>query len=69
LKACGKTNIIKMDVNITNGMTVGRSTDNESLCDFLRYLIGQVPSTENGKNKAKKIRSTVRELSNVRFEP
>ena len=54
-----------MDGHITKEST-GK---NEPLCDFLRYLIGQVPSTENGKNKAKKIRALVRELSNVRFEP
>ena len=54
-----------MDGHITKEST-GK---NEPLCDFLRYLIGQVPFTENGKNKAKKIRALVRELSNVRFEP
>ena len=53
-----------MDGHITKEST-GK---NEPLCDFLRYLIGQVPATENGKNKAKKIRALVRELSNVRFE-
>ena len=54
-----------MDGHITKD-----STDkNEPLCDFLRYLIGQVPSTENGKDKAKKIRALIRELPNVIFEP
>ena len=42
---------------------------NEPLCDFLRYLMRQVSSDENGRNKVKLMREIVRELSNVKFEP
>ena len=42
---------------------------NEPVCDFLRYLIRQLPSDENGKNKAKLMRELVKELPNVWFEP
>lgn len=53
-----------------DGYQTDDTTDkNEPICDFLRYLISQVPSTENGRKKIKKIRSLIRELSNVRFEP
>ena len=41
----------------------------EPVCDFLRYLVAQLPGTENGKDKAKKIRALIRELPNVIFEP
>ena len=42
---------------------------NEPVCDFLRYLIVQLPSDENGREKATEIRKMIRELSNVVFEP
>ena len=45
------------------------SKKNEPLCDFLRYLLTQLPSDVNGKEKAKSIRTMVRELPNVMFEP
>lgn len=47
-----------------------KSTEkNGPVCDFLRYLVRQLPSNENGKNKAKGIRELIRELPNVWFEP
>ncbi|MBQ9030706.1 MAG: hypothetical protein IJ106_04545 [Parasporobacterium sp.] len=53
-----------------DGKTVKSNTDkNEPVCDFLRYLLKQMPSDENGKEKAKGIRSLIKELSNVVFEP
>lgn len=54
-----------MDGYVTEDIT----DKNEPICDFLRYLIAQIPDTDNGKNKAKKIRAMIRELSNVIFEP
>lgn len=45
------------------------SEKNEPICDFLRYLMIQLPSDENGKEKAKSIRAMIRELPNVVFEP
>ena len=45
------------------------STDkNEPICDFLRYLLTQISSDENGKEKTKKIRGLIRELSQVVFD-
>lgn len=41
---------------------------NEPICDFLRYLLTQIPSDENGKEKTKKIRGLIRELSQVVFD-
>ena len=41
---------------------------NEPLCDFLRYLIGQIPHNDNGKKKTKQIREIIKELPNVLFE-
>ena len=53
-----------------DGHVTADTTDkNEPVCDFLRYLVAQLPGTENGKDKAKKIRALTRELSNVIFEP
>ena len=53
-----------------DGYITENATDkNEPVCDFLRYLIAQVPATENGREKKKKIRALIRELSNVVFEP
>jgi len=40
---------------------------NEPLCDFLRYLASQVPSNDNGRKKARGIRSMIRELDHVIF--
>ena len=40
---------------------------NEPLCDFLRYLASQLPSNENGRRKARGIRSMIRELDHVFF--
>ena len=54
-----------MDGYVTEDVT----DKNEPICDFLRYLIAQVPDTDNGKNKVRKIRAMIRELSNVIFEP
>lgn len=45
------------------------SEKNEPICDFLRYLMMQLPSDVNGKEKAKNIRNMIRELPNVVFEP
>ncbi len=42
---------------------------NEPICDFLRYLIMQLPSDENGKEKSKYMRTLIRELDKVLFEP
>ena len=41
---------------------------NEPICDFLRYLISQLPADENGKEKARGIRALIRELPKVVFE-
>ncbi len=50
-------------------ITKEASEKNEPVCDFLRYLMIQLPSDENGKEKAKNIRAMIRELPNVVFEP
>lgn len=52
----------------------GKVVDTESgkngpVCDFLRYLLAQIPSGQNGREKAKGIRSLIKELPNVVFEP
>ena len=53
-----------------DGHVTADTTDkNEPVCDFLRYLVAQLPGTEAGKDKAKKIRALIRELPNVIFEP
>lgn len=41
---------------------------NEPLCDFLRFLMEQIPRDENGRSKAKMIREIIRELSHVHFK-
>ena len=46
-----------------------QSERNRPVCDFLHYLLNFIPSDENGKNKAKLIRSLIRELPFVAFEP
>lgn len=53
-----------------DGQVSGKTTNkNEPLCDFLRYLLAQMPSDENGKKKARGIRTLIKELPNVVFEP
>lgn len=53
-----------------DGHVTADTTDkNEPICDFLRYLVAQLPDTESGKDKVKKIRALIRELPNVIFEP
>lgn len=53
-----------------DGHVIEDTTDkNEPVCDFLRYLAAQLPDTESGKDKAKKIRALIRELPKVIFEP
>ena len=52
----------------------GRLTDtvtdkNEPVCDFLRYLAAQVPARPDGREKIRKIKSILRELPYIRFEP
>ena len=54
-----------MDGSLTEDAT----DKNEPVCDFLHYLIAQIPATENGKEKSKKIFELIQELSTVRFEP
>lgn len=41
---------------------------NEALCDFMRYLLAQLPSDTNGKNKAKSFRAMINEIPNIVFE-
>lgn len=53
-----------------DGKPVEEETEkNAPLADFLKYLTRLLPKDENGREKARKIRSLVRELSNVRFTP
>ena len=53
-----------------DGKPVRHATDkNEPLCDFLGYLIMQVPDDENGRKKASEIQGLVRELAKVEFVP
>lgn len=53
-----------------DGKPVEEETEkNAPLADFLKYLTRHLPKDENGREKARKIRSLVRELSNVRFAP
>ena len=55
---------------VMDGEVVKTSSDkNEPICDFLRYLVSQTPSDENGKEKAKGIRALIRELPGVAFTP
>ncbi len=42
---------------------------NDPVCDFLKYLLAQLPSDNNGKEKAKQIRELIKELPNVEFNP
>lgn len=53
-----------------DGVVKGRKLrKNQPVCDFLQYLLTQVPRDENGKEKAKRIRSIIRELPYVLFTP
>ena len=53
-----------------DGKPSGTETDkNQPVCDFLQYLLGLLPSNANGRVKAKMIRSLIKELPFVRFEP
>lgn len=48
---------------------VGDETDkNEPLSDFLRYLVQQMPKSEEGNHKSGKIRSLIKDLSFVQFD-
>ena len=42
---------------------------NQPVCDFLQYLLTQVPRDENGREKARRIRNIIRELPYVVFTP
>ena len=42
--------------------------DDDFFCDFLLYLIDQVPRHENGRAKVRRIRDMIRELSHVSFK-
>lgn len=53
-----------------DGVVKGRKLrKNQPVCDFLQYLLTQVPRDENGKEKSKRIRSIIRELPYVVFTP
>lgn len=53
-----------------DGRPVRESSDkNLPLCDFLRFLVSQLPADGNGAEKAKAIRSLIRALPNIAFEP
>ena len=58
-----------MDGHNTKKESKKAMQQNEPICDFLRYLLTQLPSDENGKEKAKEIRLLIKELSEVVFEP
>ena len=45
------------------------SDKNLPVCDFLYYLLGFLPSNKNGRVKAKLIRSLIKELPYVTFDP
>ena len=58
------------DVSFYMDGKAGKASEkNQPLCDFLQYLIRQLPSSENGNDKAKMIRTLIRELPNVVFQP
>lgn len=51
-----------------DGKMMEEITDkNEPLCDFLRFLSGQLPSGGNGRAKARGIREMIRDLAYVSF--
>ncbi len=58
-----------MDGQITRKATRRAEQQNEPICDFLRYLLAQLPADENGKEKARGIRSLIKDLSTVLFKP
>ena len=58
------------DVSFYMDGKAGKASEkNQPLCDFLQYLIRQLPSSENSNDKAKMIRTLIRELPNVVFQP
>ena len=44
------------------------TSKNDPIIDFLRYLVSHLPSDENGREKAKGIRSLIRELPYIHFD-
>lgn len=57
------------DVSFYMDGYISEETDkNEPLSDFLRYLVKQIPKSEEGDNKFKKIRTLIKELQYVEFE-
>lgn len=46
-----------------------RTKKNEPICDFLRYLINQLPKSDNGQRKAEAIQTLIAELPQIAFEP
>lgn len=54
-----------MDGSVTNT----RTKKNDPVCDFLRYLINQLPENENGQQKTEAIQSLIAELPHIEFEP
>lgn len=46
-----------------------KTSKNEPICDFLRYLCKNIKSDDNGKKKEHEIKKLINELSNVEFEP
>lgn len=53
-----------------DGKVVDTPSDkNEPVCDFLRYLLAQIPSGQNGRTKAKAIKKLINELPCVEFQP
>lgn len=45
-----------------------KTNKNNPIADFLNYLIKDLPDNENSDNKKNKIKSIIRELSNIHFE-
>lgn len=45
-----------------------KTNKNNPIADFLNYLIKDLPDNENSVNKKNKIKSIIRELSNIHFE-
>lgn len=53
-----------------DGHRTDTGTDrNEPVCDFLRYLVAQIPGKEIRRAKSTKIKSVIKELPYIRFEP
>ena len=53
-----------------DGHLTSTETDkNEPVRDFLRYLAVQVPSRDDSREKSRKIKSIIKELPFIRFEP